>query len=62
MTGGSSSRRTQDEIKQILEQGGVDLSPGAPRVVTYCQGGIHAAHVAFALRLVGLPEGMVANY
>ena len=52
--------KPQVEIAAILEGAGVDLSPGAPRVITYCQGGIRAAHLAFALRLVG--AGDVANF
>jgi len=48
------------QIREIVEQAGIDLSPGAPRIATYCQGGIRAAHVAFALRLVGAED--VANF
>jgi thiosulfate/3-mercaptopyruvate sulfurtransferase len=42
--------RAPDEIRERNEAAGV--APGAD-VVTYCQGGVRAAHAAFALRLVG---------
>ena len=45
--------RNNAEIAAILEEAGIDLSVEAPPIVTYCQGGIRAAHTAFALALLG---------
>lgn len=46
-----------DEIREMLEQSGV----GPEReVVTYCQGGIRAAHALFVLKLMGFDR--VRNY
>ena len=52
----SDDRRTfrdNADIAAILEEAGLDLAAEAPPIVTYCQGGIRAAHTAFALALLG---------
>lgn len=42
-----------DELRRLLDEAGVP--PNVP-VVTYCQGGIRAAHAAFVLELLGYEE------
>ena len=42
-----------EEMQALLEEAGV---PAGARTVTYCQGGIRAAHTAFALTLLGYDD------
>lgn len=42
-----------EELRRLLEE--AKVPPNAP-VLTYCQGGIRAAHAAFVLELLGFPH------
>lgn len=57
-TGGDTpTLKTADEINQLLDENGIDK--GAP-IITYCQGGIRAAHAFWVAKLVGAHD--VRNY
>ena len=57
-TGGEiPTLKTADEINQILDENGVDKDS---QVITYCQGGIRAAHAYWVAKLVGAQD--VRNY
>lgn len=57
-TGGDiPTLKTADEINRLFTEHGVDKD--AP-IVTYCQGGIRAAHAYWVAKLVGAPD--VKNY
>ena len=57
-TGGDiPTLKTADEIRALLSATGVSLNDN---VITYCQGGIRAAHVYWVLKLVGADH--VRNY
>lgn len=45
--------RPPGEVRRRLDDAGIDS--GSP-IITYCQGGVRAAHVAFALERAGCPE------
>lgn len=57
-TGGDiPTLKTADEINQLFEENGIDK--GA-QIITYCQGGIRAAHAFWVAKLVGAQD--VRNY
>lgn len=57
-TGGDiPTLKTADEIKQLLAAHGIDKTRP---IITYCQGGIRAAHAYWVAKLVGAPD--VRNY
>ena len=49
--------KSSSEILEIAKS--LELDPGIP-TITYCQGGIRAAHVFWSLRLAGFKE--IMNY
>jgi thiosulfate/3-mercaptopyruvate sulfurtransferase len=42
-----------DELRSLFEQAGITPDQ---EIVTYCQGGVRAAHTYFALKLTGYPR------
>lgn len=50
--------RPADELQALVV--GAGLRPDGGEIVTYCQGGVRAAHVMFALKLLGYEQ--VRNY
>lgn len=57
-TGGEiPTLKTADEINQLLDENGIDKDS---QVITYCQGGIRAAHAYWVAKLVGAQD--VRNY
>jgi thiosulfate/3-mercaptopyruvate sulfurtransferase len=50
---GDHAFRSPDEMQSLVDRAGFDN--GSP-IITYCQGGIRAAHTAFALELLGYDD------